>query len=189
MADKAKDKTKLEELMALLAFNRADENQAMTYAAVDNFVRQSKDLLHSGAWHREQVNALLKRNYEECGHPDAYNPPDEPGQGEGEGVDNNSFFNNTIISDKAAEVLVKAIGGDDNSTTPTPTDPPVDPPVQPLPPEKTNPAWWKVVLGTLAAVLLGAILVWLSWKAFGEQPRYEIIAEPFEPPELLDFQT
>ena len=188
MADDAAKKTTLEELMALLAFNRADENQAMTYAAVDNFVRQSKDLLHSGAWHREQVNALLKRNYEECGHPDAYNPPDEPGQGEGEGVDNNSFFNNTIISDKAAEVLMKAIGGDDNST-PTPTDPPVDPPIQPPPPVRPNPAWWKVVLGTLLAVLLGAILVWLSWKAFGQQPRYEIIAEPFEPPELLEFRT
>ena len=188
MADKTADKTTLEELMALLAFNRADENQAMTYAAVDNFVRQSKDLLHSSGWHREQVNALLKRNYEECGHPEAYNPPEEPGQGEGDGVDNNSFFNNTIISDKAAEVLVKAIGGDDNST-PTPTDPPVDPPVQPPPPARPQPAWWKVVLGTLAAVLLGAILVWLSWKAFGQQPRYEIIAEPFEPPELLEFQT
>ena len=118
----------------------------------------------------------------------AYNPPDEPGQGEGEGVDNNSFFNNTIISDKAAEVLMKAIGGDDNST-PTPTDPPVDPPIQPPPPVRPNPAWWKVVLGTLLAVLLGAILVWLSWKAFGQQPRYEIIAEPFETPELLEFRT
>ena len=165
--------------MALLAFNRADENQMMTHATVDNFVRQSKDLLHSGSWHREQVNALLKRNYAECGHPDVYNPPEEPGQGEdGDGVDNNSFFNNTIISDKAAAAFADMLNDNDDVTTP----------VQPLPPVRPNPAWWKVVLGTLAAVLLGAILVWLSWKAFGQQPRYEIIAEPFEPPELLEIQ-
>ena len=171
--------TKILNLMTMFGLNKSNNSESMTGAAIDNFVRQSKDMLYANSWHREQVNALLKQKEAECGHEGTFNPPPDPGTTDEMG--NNSFINNTIISDRAAQMIAAAIGDENKNPSQPPTQPPV------TPPPANKPAWWKVVLGTLASVLLGALLIFLAWQAFGKQPRYELIAEPFEPPELIEF--
>jgi len=174
----AEEKRSNADLLTLFGMKRADSGEAASWAAIDNFIRQSKDMLYANSWHREQVNALLKRNHAECGHEGIYEPPPEPGVDDEMG--NNSFINNTIISDKAAQLIAAAIG-DENNTQPTTPTPPITPP-------QRVPGWWKTVLATLGAVLLGALLILLAWQLFGSQPRYELIAEPFQIPEKIEFQ-
>ena len=169
-------------LGTLFGLNRASTGQSMSFAAVDNFIRQSKDMLHANKWHRSQVDALLKRNYAECGHEGIYEPPADPAEDDEEdGMGgNNTFMNNTIISDRAAALLVTALDDSGNTTNPT-QPPPVNPPAG------VKPPWWRILLGTLLSVLIGSLIVFLAWKAFGGQPRYELIAEPFEIPKQIEF--
>ena len=159
--------------LTILGLNRADASQGMSWAAVDNFIRQSKDMLYANRWHRAQVDAKQRQRYKACGDEEVYQPPEYPEEGDDEV--SGSFFNNTIISDRAASVLADALKGDIN----------VEQPPQPI----RQPApWWRIFLATILSILIGAILVFLAWKMFGDQPRYEIIAEPFEPPTLLEFE-
>lgn len=99
-----------------------------------------------------------------CG--DKYKPPgDEMGS---------NFVNCSITSDAAVQQLANLVGG----TSPAPPAPPA-----------TKPKWWRVVLATLAAVLLGALVVFAVARYFlevgGTPAQYEIFAvdEPFTAPE------
>ena len=99
-----------------------------------------------------------------------YEPPEEE-------VGSN-FVNCSIVSDQAINQLA-ALVGDGGSTPPPGT----------LPPPATKPKWWRIVAATLAAVLIGGLLVFAVAQYFldaGDQPAiYEIIAtdEPFAAPE------
>lgn len=118
------------------------------------------------------INAYWKSK---CG--DAYEQPSEDAMG-------SNFVNCSIVSDKAIEQLATIINDPDMPGT----NPPTQPPTQPLPPGNKTP-WWKIVLTTLLAVLLGAALILLAWRQFGgELGQYELIAEPFEPPEPIEYE-
>ena len=158
----------LYELIGLTKEKSAD-GVATAQALLSN-VNASEQAAMNARQNQAAINAYWKS---QCG--DSYTEPEEDM--------GSNFVNCSIVSDKAISQLAQVIG-DGGETDPVP--PPTQPPTQP--PANDKPKWWRVVLSTLGAVLLGAILVWLSWKAFGNPPRYEIIAEPFEPPELLDIQ-
>jgi hypothetical protein len=155
---------------------KADKSGIFSLAALDNFIKQSNDQLHSAKWHREQVNAMLKSRYADCGKEGIFTPPSESEDGDV----SSSFIGNTIISDKAAAAMLAALDDSGNTTNPD-QPPPVNPPAG------VKPPWWKILLGTLLSVLIGSLIVFLAWKAFGGQPRYELIAEPFEIPEQIEF--
>ena len=123
----------LNDLFQLDRVGRADQSTAFSWVALDNFIRQSRDMLHSAKWHRAQVDALIKRNEKECGHEGTYQPPTED---DGDDVNNSTFMNNTIISDNALNKILKAI---ENPVEP-PTQPPTQPPVQPPVSRDENPS-------------------------------------------------
>ena len=58
---------KRRDFFTLLGLGRSTDAQGMSWAAVDNFIRQSRDNLYAQRWHREQVNAKLKQRYKHCG--------------------------------------------------------------------------------------------------------------------------
>ena len=102
-----------------------------------------------------------------CG--DAYVPPEPDEMGA-------NLINCSIIGDDSIQQITKLL---DNSKVPEPQPPTVCPP---------RP-WWRTLLGILLAVALGAALILLAWRTFGDQiqQQYELIAEPFQAPEPIEY--
>lgn len=118
--------------------------------------------------HAKQNEAVINAYWKsKCG--DAYEAPEEDM--------GSNFVNCSIVSDAAINQLASIINDGDGPSLPV------------EPPPSTKPkAWWKVVLATLAAVIIGAAIVFLVAQYFldaGGGSQYEIIAvdEPFEAPQ------
>ena len=157
------------ELAKLFGLQRRDNADGVlaAQAALSN-----KNASDASRDHARRMGAVQDA-YWRCKYGDNYEPP-------GEDVSVN-YINCSVTSDAAVAELSK-IARDCPCPEETPT--------QPLPPANgTRPKWWRVVLATLAAVIIGGLLVFIVAQYFldaGDDPAiYEIIAtdEPFAAPE------
>lgn len=118
--------------------------------------------------HARQNEAVINAYWKsKCG--DSYEAPEEDMS--------NNFVNCSIVSDAAISQLASVINDGGGPSIP----------VEPPPTAKPK-TWWKVVIATLAAVIIGAAIVFLVAQYFlnaGDGQQYEIIAvdEPFESPQ------
>lgn len=162
---------KVKDLAALFGLKSQDDANGVFTAQAMLANQTTADELAANA----RRNGRVMDAYWKAKCPD-YKPEDD--------VAGNNFVNCSIVSDKAINQLAAFLSQDDCGN---PTDP------QPLPPPSgTRPKWWRVVLATLVAVVLGALIVFLVARYFldvGEDPAiYEIIAtdQPFEVPQPMD---
>lgn len=135
---------------------------AFNLAHLPGIIDQQKALQHSRRRHESQVDAMLKAKYQACGMD--YEPPEEEV--------GDTYINCPVISDRAIGAMARAAGGTPGAE------------MQPGQQPQTTPWWSKLLkaLMLLAAVTLGALLVWWTLQQFGGgQDSYEIIAVPFDP--------
>lgn len=164
-------------LSQILRSKQSSEREAMSYAAVANFVENGQQILRNGRRHNAQSDAYLKAKFKACGMEDAYQPPEETGD------DLATMINCTFNGDKAVSQISKAvtaIGTDDDEPQP------VDPGPVPPPPPAERPNRLLPALGLLAAVALGSGLTFAASQFFGDQGEgkaYDIVAVPYIPAE------
>lgn len=151
----ADEQTSFEKLLELVRQKRASAADSVAYV-------QALQPMQVQGWMDDHAKRMGKVQdaYWASKCPD-YEPPAKDDV-------NANFINCSITSDQAIRQIAQLVGED-----------PVTPPVL-----KPRP-WWRKLLSALlllTAVVLGAILIWLTLQWFGGQPdSYEIIAEPYQP--------
>lgn len=145
-----------EKLLELLGIKRQENLDSVNTAQIMLGNQHAYDGLKS----QQRINTAAQNAFwrSKCG--EAYEAPEDD-------VGSN-FINCSITSDAAVKQLAALV----NDGTPAP-DPPV---VRPAP-------WWRWLFGTILAIGLGALLVWLTlnWFQNPAGDQYEIIAIPFDP--------
>ena len=173
-------------LKDLTETERLRERESMSMAAVAEFVHGGHRLRHTGKRHDAQVDAMLRVKYEQCGYPDAYQPPEADDDMAG-----STFINCRIVGDEAinslSEVAQSMVDGDDDEKKKP--DEGTGQPVEPSPAQPTN---GKRDSTLAKAALLGASLIgaggagalltqWLTPSSSLDPSVYSVQAIPYEP--------
>lgn len=161
-------------------------SDAFSAATLKHHMALQEESIKDHQWHREQVQRRDRAKYFGGCTPESWCPaeceiPCVSCDEENEGVDVN-FLNSPVIGDDALAKLAKILKSDEKPEEPDEPQP-EQPATQPRVIVQPWPPWLRTLL-TLLAVLLGAIIVLWAYSLFGAD-RYELIAEPFQPPSQI----
>jgi hypothetical protein len=173
MADEPTRNAGMELFDKLLKAHRASDREAFSLASVAAYVQNQGRKIHVDQRMDAQVDAYLKAKYNECGQPDVYQPPATDDDMAG-----STLINCTFNSDEAVQQITSAIG----ELGKTEGQEPAQPEPAPQPEKPKQRPWWGRLLGTLAAVGLGAAITFGAAKYFqGEPSKFDMTALPYQP--------